>query len=87
MLILTRSIGQRIRISDDISITVLDVQGMQVKLGIEAPKDIEVHREEIYQRIAMERVRREAGGAEEVEAEETEGVGEVEDVEEISGNC
>ena len=51
MLILTRRVGETIRINDDISIQVLSVSGQQVKLGIVAPLDVEVHREEIYQRI------------------------------------
>ena len=55
MLILTRKPGETIRINDDISITVLSVQGQQVKLGIVAPEDVAVHREEIYRRIQEER--------------------------------
>lgn len=51
MLILTRKPGETIRINDDISITVLSVSGMQVRLGIAAPEAVEVHREEIYERI------------------------------------
>ncbi|VVO24444.1 carbon storage regulator CsrA [Pseudomonas fluorescens] len=51
MLILTRKPGEVIRIGDNISITVLVVSGQQVRLGIEAPAEVEVHREEIYQRI------------------------------------
>lgn len=51
MLILTRKLGESIRIGDDVSITVLGVQGQQVKQGIDAPDDVAVHREEIYQRI------------------------------------
>ncbi|MBO0369257.1 carbon storage regulator CsrA [Pseudomonas putida] len=51
MLILTRRVGETIRINDDISVTVLGVNGMQVRLGVEAPADVEVHRQEIYQRI------------------------------------
>ncbi len=51
MLILTRRIGEVIKIGDDISITILEVQGSQVRLGILAPREIAVHREEIYQRI------------------------------------
>ncbi|VVN10933.1 carbon storage regulator CsrA [Pseudomonas fluorescens] len=54
MLILTRKPGETIRINDDISITVLSVSGQQVKLGIEAPADVAVHRQEIYQRIQDE---------------------------------
>ena len=51
MLILTRKVGESVLIGDDISITVLSVRGNQVKLGVEAPKEVYVHREEIYQRI------------------------------------
>ena len=54
MLILTRRVGETIRINDDISIQVLSVCGQQVKLGIVAPLDVAVHREEIYQRIQAE---------------------------------
>ena len=55
MLILTRRVGETIRINDDISIQVLSVCGQQMKLGIVAPLDVAVHREEIYQRIQAER--------------------------------
>jgi carbon storage regulator len=51
MLILTRRPGQTIRINDDIQITVTRAQGQQVWIGITAPREIQVHREEIYQRI------------------------------------
>lgn len=51
MLILTRNIGRGVRIGDDTEVVVLGVQGNQVRLGINAPKDTPVHREEIYQRI------------------------------------
>ena len=53
-MILTRRVGETIRINDDISIQVLSVSGQQVKLGIVAPLDVAVHREEIYQRIQAE---------------------------------
>ena len=55
MLILTRSITQTITIGDDISVSVLGVKGNQVRIGIDAPKDVAVHRSEIYDRIANER--------------------------------
>jgi carbon storage regulator len=57
MLILTRKLGERITIGDDISITLLEIKGSQVKLGIEAPQGISIHRQEIYERIKAENVR------------------------------
>ena len=51
MLILTRKIGESFIIGDDVEITVLSVRGNQVKLGVNAPKEIAVHRQEIYERI------------------------------------
>ena len=54
MLILTRKLGEWITIGDDIRITLLEVKGSQVKLGIEAPKSISIHRQEIYERIREE---------------------------------
>lgn len=51
MLILTRRPGETIRIGDDIEVVVLGVKGNQVRIGVTAPRDTEVHREEIYQRI------------------------------------
>ncbi|MES2822460.1 MAG: carbon storage regulator CsrA [Pseudomonadota bacterium] len=55
MLILTRRIGETIIIGDDVNITVLGVNGNQVRLGINAPKDTPVHREEIYNKIKHEK--------------------------------
>ncbi|MBW2000924.1 MAG: carbon storage regulator CsrA [Deltaproteobacteria bacterium] len=54
MLILTRKLGERITIGDDITITLLEIKGTQIKLGIEAPKSISIHRQEIYERIRKE---------------------------------
>jgi len=54
MLILTRRNGETLKIGDDISVTVLGVKGNQIRLGVDAPKDVEVHREEIYLRIKSE---------------------------------
>ena len=51
MLILTRKVGESLLIGDDVSITILNIRGNQVKIGVQAPKDVSVHREEIYQRI------------------------------------
>ena len=54
MLILTRRVGETLMIGDSVTITVLGVKGNQVRLGVNAPKDVSVHREEIYQRIQRE---------------------------------
>ena len=55
MLILTRRVGETVMIGDDVTITVLGVKGNQVRVGINAPKSVAVHREEIYERIKRER--------------------------------
>ena len=55
MLILTRRIGETLMVGDDVTITVLGVKGNQVRIGVNAPKDVAVHREEIYERIQSEK--------------------------------
>lgn len=55
MLILTRTPGETLMIGDNIKVTIADVKGNQVRIGVSAPKDVEVHRSEIYQRIQKER--------------------------------
>ncbi len=55
MLILTRKVGETVVIGDDVDVTVLGVKGNQVRIGVKAPREIAVHREEIYQRICQEK--------------------------------
>jgi carbon storage regulator len=67
MLVLTRKLGENIRIGDAVKITVLEVRSGQVKLGIEAPPEVKVHREEIYARIQEENRRAQRGRTGEAE--------------------
>lgn len=60
MLILTRRVGETLMINDDIQVTVLGNKGSQVRIGVAAPKDVKVHREEIYNRIQKEKLAAEA---------------------------
>lgn len=55
MLILTRRVGESLMIGDNVTVTVLGVKGNQVRIGVNAPKDVAVHREEIYEKIQAER--------------------------------
>jgi carbon storage regulator len=68
MLILTRRVGETVMIGDDVTITVLGVKGNQVRVGINAPKNVAVHREEIYERIKREQ---QADAAERSDAADT----------------
>jgi carbon storage regulator len=55
MLILTRKIGEALKVGEDVTVTVMAVKGNQVRIGIDAPRDVEVHREEIYDRVQAEK--------------------------------
>ncbi len=63
MLILTRRINETLNIGDDVQVTVLGIKGNQVRIGINAPRDVPVHREEIYQRIKREERTGDTGGS------------------------
>ena len=69
MLILTRRVGETVVIGDDVTVTVLGVKGNQVRLGVNAPKEIAVHREEIFERIKREQADEETEGSRAVGAD------------------
>lgn len=54
MLVLTRKLGEKIRINDDVTVSIVELDGKHVKLGVDAPKSISIHREEVYLRIQEE---------------------------------
>jgi carbon storage regulator len=56
MLILTRKVGETVVIGDNVTVAIIDVKGNQIRIGINAPKDVTVHREEIYERIRHEQL-------------------------------
>ena len=62
MLILTRRVGETLMVGDEVTVTVLGVKGNQVRLGVNAPKEVAVHREEIYERIRREKGDEPEGG-------------------------
>lgn len=69
MLILTRRVGETVMIGDEVTVTILGVKGNQVRVGINAPRSVGVHREEIYERILRERQREKPPAEPNVEAE------------------
>ncbi|WPL15984.1 Carbon storage regulator [Thiorhodovibrio winogradskyi] len=69
MLILTRRVGETLMIGDEVTVTVLGVKGNQVRIGVNAPRDVAVHREEIYERIKREQTPTGEAGSTDEQAE------------------
>ena len=67
MLILTRKVGETLMIGDQVEVTILSIKGNQVRIGVNAPKEVAVHREEIYARIKREQAGQDGAGAAEQE--------------------
>jgi len=67
MLVLTRKVGEQIRIGEDILVTVLDMTKGNVRLGIEAPRQVSIHRHEVYERILEENLRASRGAISDIE--------------------
>lgn len=73
MLILTRRVGETLMIGDEVTVTVLGVKGNQVRIGVNAPKEVAVHREEIYDRIKREQSQGNSAGRGFIESSGTDG--------------